>query len=263
MDLSELGSEIKDFTAQANSRLLAIEQKITAPNGGGGGSGDGTDIARAICESQEYKSFIQNNGRSTGRIPVGSFFTKTTIVNATGQNHPLVPPYIRPGILDPGQQSITIADLMPRIPTTTNLIEFTSENSHTDATAIQVNEGDVKGESALGFALLYAPVRTVASWIPCSTQILSDAPALQNYVSSRLLYFNALKVERELLLGSGVGTEINGLVTQATAFDTTQVTVATDTYIDVLGLALTQCAASLFEPDGIVLNPKDWSRIRA
>jgi hypothetical protein len=82
MDLSELGSEIKDFTAQANSRLLAIEQKITAPNGGGGGSGDGTDIARAICESQEYKSFIQNNGRSTGRIPVGSFFTKTTIVNA-------------------------------------------------------------------------------------------------------------------------------------------------------------------------------------
>jgi hypothetical protein len=51
-------------------------------------------------------------------------------------------------------------------------------------------------------------------------------------------------------------------VTQATPFDTAQVTVASDTYIDVLGLAITQCATSLFEPDGMVLNPKDYSKIQ-
>jgi HK97 family phage major capsid protein len=260
-DLATIGNEIKSFTEQANARLLAIEQKITAPGGGGFGNGDSTDISRAIVESQAYKSFVAENGRTTGRIPVGSFYTKSTIVNATGQNQPLVPPTIRPGILDPGQQSITIRDLMPNIPTQSNLIEYTSENSHTDATAIQAVEGDPKGESALGFNLLFSAVRTVASWIPCSTQILSDAPALQNYVSSRLLYFNALKVERELLLGSGAGTEISGLVTQATIFDTTRVNPTTDTFIDVLGIGISQCAESLFEPDGIILNPKDFSRL--
>jgi HK97 family phage major capsid protein len=269
-DFGTLANELKDFTSKAhntlevqNARLMAIEQKMTAPVGGEDfGSAGPADIARTITQSHEYKSFVENNGRTTGRIPVGSFYTKTTLVNATGQNQPLVPADRRPGILAPGQQQLTIRDLLPNIPTSSNLVEYTSETSQTDNTAIQNAEGDVKGEDALGFTLSYSPVRTVASWIPTSTQILSDAPALQAYISNRLMYFNALKVEKELLLGSGVGTELNGLVTQATTFDTTRVNPATDTYIDVLGIGITQCAESLFEPDGIVLNPKDWSRIQ-
>jgi HK97 family phage major capsid protein len=262
-DLDSISEDLKKFTSTADLRLRAIEQKMTAPTGMLGSGADGVnDVARTITESPEYKSFVENNGRSTGRIPVGSFYTKSTIVNASGQNQPLVPSDRLPGVLAPGQQQLTISDLLPHIPTSSNLVEYTAETSSTDNTAIQANEGDVKGEDALGFTLSYSPVRTVASWIPVSTQILSDAPALQNYISNRLLYFNALKVEKELLLGSGAGTELNGLVTQATPFDTTQVTVATDTYIDVLGEAITQCATSLFEPDGIVLNPKDWSRIQ-
>jgi len=115
---------------------------------------------------------------------------------------------------------------MPNIPTQSNLIEFTREDSHTDNTAIQANEGDVKGESALGFELAYVPVRTIASWIPCSTQILNDAPALQNYVNTRLMYFNSLKIKNEILNGSGTGTEILGLRAQATAYDTTRTNTA-------------------------------------
>ena len=84
MDLSELGTEIKDFTAQANSRLLSIEQKITAPNAGGGDFGGG-DIGRTVAESAEFKSFQQSNGRTTGRIKVGSFH-KSNLINATGLN---------------------------------------------------------------------------------------------------------------------------------------------------------------------------------
>jgi HK97 family phage major capsid protein len=151
---------------------------------------------------------------------------------------------------------------MPNIPTQSNLIEFTREDSHTDNTAIQANEGDVKGESALGFELAYVPVRTIASWIPCSTQILNDAPALQNYVNTRLMYFNSLKIKNEILNGSGTGTEILGLRAQATAYDTTRTNTATDTFIDVLGIALTQASESLFDPDAVLLNPLDWSRIQ-
>ena len=269
-DLAALGGEIKEFTevasrrmAENNARLIAIEQKLTAPTGGLlGGSGEPNDVARTITESAQYKSFVENNGRSTGRIPVGSFYTKSTIVNASGQNQPLVPSDRRPGVLAPGQQQLTVRDLMPNIPTASNLVEYTRENTNTDATAIQAVEGDPKGESALGFELLFSPVRTIASWIPVSTQILSDAPALQSYVSNRLLYFNALKIEHELLSGSGAGTEILGLIAQATVFDTTRVNTSTDTFIDVLGIAITQCAESLFEPDGVVLNPKDFSRIQ-
>jgi HK97 family phage major capsid protein len=270
-DLDALANELKDFTSKAqttletqNARLQSIEQKLTAPGlGGGGDYGSDNDIGRKLIESEGYKNLASNNGRTTGRISVGSFYQrKATIVSGSGTGQPLVAPEFRPGVVGPGQQKITVRDLMPNIPTQSNLIEFTRESSNSDATAIQVNEGDTKGESALGFELAYTPVRTIASWIPCSTQILNDAPALQAYVGTRLTYFNALKVEKEILLGSGTGTEISGLSTNASVFDTTRVNPATDSFIDVLGIALTQASESLFDPDAVILNPKDWSRIQ-
>jgi HK97 family phage major capsid protein len=248
--------------SQVDARLIAIEQRITAPTGFSSAiEGDG-DIARKIIDSEAFISFVGTNKRRSDRISVGTFATKTNVVNATGQNQPLVPAERRPGILAPGQQQLTVRDLLPNIPTTSNLVEYARESSHTDNTAIQAVEGDIKGENAMNFELLYSPVRTIASWIPVSTQILSDAPALQGYISNRLLFFNALKVENELLNGTGVGTEILGIIPQATVFDTTRVNPATDTFIDVIGLALTQASESYFSPDAIILNVKDWSRIQ-
>jgi len=142
------------------------------------------------------------------------------------------------------------------------MVEYARESSHTDGAGIQAAESVAKGESGLGFELLYSPVRTLATWLPASTQILADAPALQSYINSRLLYFLGLKEEHEILSGTGVGVELSGLITNATAFNTAVVNTTTDTYIDVLGLAISQCAESLFQPDGIVVNPKDWSRIQ-
>jgi HK97 family phage major capsid protein len=262
MDLDSISNDLKDFTSKADARLLAIEQKMTAPSGMLGSGTGGSNIARKIIDSEQFKSFVGTNKRRSERIEVGSFFETKTLVNATGQNQPLVPADIRPGILAPGQQQLTVSDLLPHVPTSSNLVEFARENSHTDNTQIQVTEGDVKGENALGFELQYAPVRTIAAWIAVSTQILSDASALENYINNRLRFFNALKTENEILNGTGVGSEILGIIPQATVFDTTRVNTATDTFIDVVGLALTQASESYFSPDAIILNVKDWSRIQ-
>jgi len=268
-DLAAIGGEIEKFTttvsgkmSEVDARLLVIEQKMTRPTGGSVFSNDGDDIAQTIINSESFKSFVGTNKRRSERIPVRSFHTKTTIVNATGQNQPLVPSDRRPGVIGPGQQQLTVRDLLPNVPTASNLVEYARESAHTDNTAIQANEGDIKGEDALSFELLYSAVRTIASWVPVSTQILSDAPALQGYINNRLLFFNALKVENELLNGTGAGTEILGIIPQATVFDSTRVNPATDSFIDVLGLALTQASESYFAPDAIMLNVKDWSRIQ-
>ncbi len=253
---------LKNFTSKADARLLAIEQKMTAPSGMLGSGAGVSDIARKIIDSEQFKSFVGTNKRRSERIDVGSFFDTKTLVNATGQNQPLVPADIRPGILAPGQQQLTVSDLLPHVPTTSNMVEYARESAHTDNTQIQVNEGDPKGEDSLTFELLYSPVRTIAAWIAVSTQILTDAQALQNYIDSRLRFFNALKVENEILLGAGTGSEILGLIPQASTFDTTRVNPATDSFIDVVGLALTQASESYFSPDAIILNVKDWSKIQ-
>jgi HK97 family phage major capsid protein len=268
MELDELTTEIKDFTTKAttkideqNARLLSIEQKLTAPGGGHGGDGGEDDIGHAVAESAQFKSFVQAGAVRTGRIPVPSFH-KATIVNATGLNQPLVQAFRRPGILGPGQQRLTVRDLLPNLPIASNMVEYCRESAHTSNAGIVVNEGDTKGESALSFELKYAPVQTLAHWIPASRQVLDDASALAAYINARLTYLLKLKEEDELLNGSGVGTELSGLVANATTYDTTMTDVATDTFIDVCGHALQQVETnSNFEADGLILNSLDWHTI--
>jgi HK97 family phage major capsid protein len=266
-DLTVLGAELKDFTAGASkkidelqARTLGIEQKLTAPRGFDTGNG-GEDIGSTVIGSAEFKAFSGTNRRSSGPISVGSFH-KSNLVNSTGLNQPLVQAFRKPGIISPGQQPLGIRNLIPSTPLSSNMVEYARETSSTNAAAIQVNEGDAKAESALTFALSYAPVRTIAHWIPVSRQLLDDAPAIQGYVNSRMLFFLKLKEDLELLSGSGTGTEISGLIANSTAFDTSVVTVATDTFLDILQLAITQCSRSYLPPDGIILNPLDFARIQ-
>ncbi len=268
MELNDLSRELKEFTetaankiAEQNARLLQMEQKMCAPNAGGGENQN--DIGSVVTNSAQFKSFKDGNYGKTGRIPVGSFHTKTTVVNATGLNQPLVPAFYRPGVIAPGMQPLRIRDILPSFQVNSNMVEYVKETSSTNAAAMQTAEGTAKAESALGFTLSYAPVQTLAHWIPASRQVLDDAQALQGYINQRLGYFLKLKEEDELLNGSGTGVELSGLITNATPYDLSYTNVATDTFIDILGHALDFCFDnSNFEADAIVLNNRDWGVLR-
>lgn len=252
--LDKLGTQ----HAEVSSRLLAIEQKMAAPNGGGGD--EMKSVGQRVIESEAFKSLPGR--QSTGKIDVGSLEAKATLVNATGQNQPLVLPYIKPGIIPPGLRRLTIRQLLPSAPISSNLVEYVKETGFTNSAAIQANEGDSKAESALTFSLSFSPVRTLAHFLPVSKQLLDDAPAIQGYINGRLIYGLQLKEENELLFGSGVGSELSGLVTNSTSYDLTYTTVATDTFIDILLHAKTQVQQAFFEPDFFVLNPRDWETIQ-
>ncbi len=267
-DLATLGTELKDFTTKASgkiaeqaARLLTVEQALTAPRGSGGGD-FGEDIGSKVIRSQEWKDFAGSNRKASGQINVGSFHTKSNLINATGLDQPLVPPYRMPGIVRPGEQPLSIRNLLPSTPISSNMVTFCRENSRTNNAAMQTAEYNVKGESALGFELAYSPVQTLAHFIPVSRQLLDDAPAIQGYCNSRLLFFLKLKEDEELLNGLGDGTNLSGLITNSTAFDTSDVDTSSETYIDILQRAIVQCSKSFFPPDAVVLHPLDWSKIQ-
>ncbi len=250
--LEKLGTQ----HAEVASRLLVIEQKMTAPHGND--SGETKSVGQMVVESEGFKAL--SHRASTGQINIGSF--KTNLVNATGYQQPLVPPYIRPGIIMPGLRRLTVRDLMPNTPVSSNLIEFVKESSFTNAAAMQTAEAALKAESALAFTLSSSAVQTLAHWIPVSRQLLDDAPAIQGYVNGRLMYGLKLVEENQLLNGDGTGTNLSGLITNATTYDTTRTNVATDTFIDVLSHAITQVQLSFFEPNAIILHPSDWESIK-
>jgi HK97 family phage major capsid protein len=268
-ELNSISQSVKDFTdatkgtlGEQSARLLAIEQKMTAPRGGpGGDDGSNSSIGQQVADSPQFKAMLQNNSRRSGAIPITGL--KTTIVNAAGLNQPLVPGMRVPGIIPPGQRRLTIRDLLPQLPTRSNMVEFTKETSSTNNAGIQATEGDVKGESAMAFTLSYQPVRTLAHWIPASKQVMEDSDSLAAYINSRLLYMLKVREEDQLLNGSGVGSELSGLIANSTPYDTSYSNPATDTFIDVLEHAITQVQQnSDFEASGIILNSLDFAALR-
>lgn len=257
--LEKLGNDWKE----ASLRLLTLEQKMDAQKFGSGSAEENKSIGQTVVESDGFKA-LQKGAPRTGPIPVGNFH-KTALINAIGQNQPLVPPTHVPGIITPGLRRLTVRDLLPSVPTSSNSIEFVKEASFTNNAAPQYSAGAyenvVKAESALTFSLTPMPVSTVAHWIPVSRQLLDDAPAIQGYINTRLMYGLKLSEEGELLTGSGIQGHLSGLVTNATTMSTTSAVTASDTYIDTLRRAITQVQLSYFEPDGIIVHPSDWETI--
>jgi HK97 family phage major capsid protein len=266
--LSGVSKDFSGFKGEIGERIAAIEQRLSKStiNSTALFGGEIKSIGSTIIESDAYKSFIQSGARNSGRIDVGSFF-KTALVNADGQNQPLVPAYRVPGIVGTVQRRLTIRDILPAAPASSNSIEYCRETSFTNNAAPQgagssplVRENVAKAESGFTFQLLHQPVETLAHWLPVSRQALDDAPALQAYINGRLLYGLKLKEEDELLNGTGTNNSLSGLVENSTAYDTGD-DEANDTKIDTLRHAIRQVEDSDFEPDFIVISKSDWELI--
>jgi HK97 family phage major capsid protein len=159
-----------------------------------------------------------------------------------------------------------VRDLLPQQRAESNLIEFCRELVYTnnagpqwDATSpVPHQEGAPKNESGITFELANQAVTTLAHWIPASRQVLKDAKMLQGYIEGRLTYGLKLEEEDELLNGTNLSGELNGLRTQQTAFNGG---VTNQTALDTLLKAFLQISLSEYEATGVVLHPTDWTNI--
>ncbi|RMG71922.1 MAG: phage major capsid protein [Chloroflexi bacterium] len=211
--------------------------------------------------AQFVKSEAYTDLRS-GRTSRARLETKTAIINATGQNQPLVQSDRLPGIATTPERLLTIRDLLPASTTSSNLVEYTRESSFTNNAGPQIGgspeqyENVTKPESAITFSLVSAPVITLAHFIPASKQVLEDSASLESHINQRLTYGLKLKEETQLLSGTGSNHELNGLITQATAYSVQSPQLTNE--IDILRDAIKQAHVAEYRPDFMVLNPSDW-----
>lgn len=247
----------KTLTQQGElqARLATAEQLLAKlSQGGGDGVGVQQSLGQMVTESEDFRAYASN--------PRGDFrMSVQAAVTSGGESAGgLVVPDRIPGIQAPGLRRLTIRDLLAWGRTGSNSIEYARELVYTNNTGV-VAEGAQKPESNLTFEATQAPVVTIAHWIPASKQILSDVPQLQSYIDGRLRYGLKFKEEAQLLKGSGVGLNINGIYTQASAYVNPGVVVQAETRIDRLRLALLQVELAEYWADGIVISPLDWAAI--
>ena len=197
-------------------------------------------------------------GTAVLHVPTQDLLEVRTTITSAGIS---VQPQRMSGIVDEARRELRIRDLLTSIPTTSNAVEYVQVSAHTKAAAPQA-EGAVKAEDEITFSLQTVPVRTIATWIPATKQVLDDVAGLQAYVESALRYALDEEFEDQLLLGSGVGQNLNGLFTQAQSFDTNLLGTTWD-YTDVLGRAIQQIAsANEVQPSFVVVAPRDAWNLR-
>ena len=242
---NELESAVKKI-AEANDRLVALEQRGIATD-----DPKPASIGDLFAKSDAVQSMIEGR-QSRARIE-----TKTAILNTYPESsvQPLVQGDRIMSIYATPNRRLTLRDILPVATTSSNLVEFTRENTFTNnagpqrdtASPLAAVENQVKPESAITFTLATVPVITLAHWIPVSKQVIGDSPMLASYVNGRLMYGLKLKEETQLLKGLGTGRELTGLQVGGTAYTPESPNLTNE--IDIIRDAITQAQVAEYNPN--------------
>jgi len=214
-----------------------------------------------FVDSDEFKKAAADGGdvRITKKFD-SPVFLKNTILGESGSpqepDSTIVQRHEVPGIVPGAFRMLSILDVIPMGITASNLVHYTRELTFSNQAA-ETLEGVTKPESSLTFEDATAPVRTIAHWLKVSKQVMEDAPALQSYIDQRLRYGVRLKLEQQILAGTGVNPSLSGLIGD-TSNHTALAAVSGEINFDAANRAKYAVVSADYMPDAYLINPADW-----
>lgn len=230
----------------------------------GGGPSLGQEAANALAEDPTFQAAAEagSRGMKTGdfhaRVNVSGGL-RAALVNENGSGggsttFPSQPE--RAGIVGPVLPPLSLLDALPHRPVSRDSVEFVQITVTGDAD-VQESEGAEKAELEFDGELETAQIATIAGHTTASVQVLSDVPALEQLINRVLNQKTVLKLERQVMLGSGVGQNIHGLYLQAASIMPTIGTTPADIY----GEVLVRMVDAGYSPNLAIMHPMDWYRL--
>lgn len=239
---------------EMQAALKEVQQKQVA---GTGDQEDSLTAGQVVINSASFK--LAQEQLASGRKANASIQVKA-ITTAPGSVGQAIAPDRREGIMMLPNRRMTVRDLLMPGQTSSGVIVYSKETGFTN-NAAPVGEGQRKPESDITAVVVTETVKKIATFVKASTEVMADLPQLRSIIDMRLRYMLAFREEAQLLMGSGIGNNLNGLYTQAAAFAPPTGVDAVTSPIDRLRVALLQAELAEFPSDGMVLNPIDWANI--
>jgi HK97 family phage major capsid protein len=152
----------------------------------------------------------------------------------------------------------------------TGTITLTTNLANTHAAGISITadsfeftpEAQIKPLSRIEYELIVETVKTLATIIPFSKQMMDDAPALQGLLDSRMHEFLELSLENQLLNGDGTTNQFEGILNNPDIQTYLQSSgTVGDTKLDAVRRSFTQVFLAFYPVDGVVFHPSDWEDI--
>lgn len=267
----EVRTELRDTIDQVTEldTLMRIAQRAAEAELGmqSGGPQGGTRVngqaeyrsaGQLFTESDEYR-----NWGGSGALEVRTLVTNAggiTFSTAGGTGPGLLRPLGTP-VIPPAsvyRQRLFIRDVLSVQQTGLASVPYIKELnavalSSAASGAQFVGEGQQKAEVGIDFRPDDAPIRKLAAWIPCTYEILQDAPTLRGYIDGRLSYMLALAEERGIIGGNGTSPNLRGLLNSSIGTQT----FSGDPFVS-LGLAMGKLEVAQGTPTFIAMHPADF-----
>lgn len=266
-ELIEVMSKVKDLETKGNDvatlkaniedvalRILDLETKSVNKNE------VPESLGTLLAEKQdELKAMKEKSGASV-QITLKAVGTMALSTNTTGQ----IPQAEREaGITRIVRRNPFILELVNVGTIMSNVWEWV-EQKNVEGGSAMTAEGALKSQTDFDLVVASANVKKVSAYIKITKEMLDDVPLMRSEIDQELTELINLKIDEQLLSGSGSGANLTGIITNATAWSAGAFALAIPepTNYDVLATAINQVRVNLFEPTYIVLHPTDVTRMK-
>ena len=180
----------------------------------------------------------------------------------------LVPTDVRSTIVDILPKIINVLDLIPRVQTESDAIEYIQQTTRDPQRVLRRRghrlrphrHGRAQAGEHPGLRNVTAYVRTPPTTVPVTNRMLSDAPFIRGMINTQMLDGVREEISRQVIAGDGTGENLTGILN----------TVGVQTFakgamneVDALFHARTLVrTGSKLAPTAYVMNPIDYEQVR-
>jgi HK97 family phage major capsid protein len=288
-ELGTLVSEVKtlekidaDFKKNEAEIKAAMQSRMTVTNNfGGGGDGlnaqealpGGGNILRALgyeskslgemfVDSSGYKGRKERSaqrfvvdfaGKSTGKILANNLPLAMKTLMTTSAGIAPYPPRLAEYVPYAYRQPV-VADLMPNQDTNAPSIIYIEITTWTN-NAAAVAEGGTKPSGALAGTQRTVPMTKIAELLPVTEEQMDDTEGIRDFIDGALTDQVKLEEDRELLGGSGSGSEMTGFYNKS---GLNSLAFTGNRFISALNGMKSVKTVGYSQPTGWVMHPDDW-----
>jgi HK97 family phage major capsid protein len=255
-DLETKGAEVatlKENVEQLALQVLELETKGTPTNAP-------ENLTSLLTEkADELKAMKEKSGASV-QIQLKAVGTMALSTNTTGQ----IPQAEREtGITRIVRRNPFILELVNVGTIMSNVWEWV-EQKNVEGGSAMTAEGAAKSQTDFDLVVASANVKKVTAYIKVTKEMLDDVALLRSEIDQELTELINLRIDDQLLNGTGLTVNLTGIVTNATAWSAGAFALAIPepTNYDVLATAINQVRVNLFEPTYIVMHPTDVTKMK-
>ncbi|RIS89302.1 phage major capsid protein, partial [Mycobacteroides abscessus] len=198
-------------------------------------------LGTTVIQSPEFKAMMDRfkTGNGEFRIPDRAKIQSDAISLKSlfvGQSRTSAGAFIVPDRTDIvemlGRRPLRLRDLCAKRRTTSDVVEYVRETSHTNNAApvpeassaaaptapgsagplVTDPNGGYKPEGSWAFEVKQATVKTIAEWVPVSKRALADVAQLEGLINDELQLDIAEAEDNQFLNGNGVGENHTGIL---------------------------------------------------